>query len=282
MARGVDHLVLPVPSLDVARQRYEALGFTVNKDGIHPFGTSNCCVFIENGVYLEPLAVHDEAVIAEKISQNSFVGLDSKYRALIGDNGLSAISIQSNDAEADIKHFTGPYENGPSTLKFSRKAIHPDGTEDTLSVDGAFCLNPDFPALSLFTCQWQGDPSVISKIKTAPKHANTVVATIGVELSSNDMPNALAYLGHAFGADFTRQDDDSYDFAAPNCHIKLIKGDQPLHAVAVTFSVTSLEAVGTCLEKSKIAYDSSGDTIKVAAALGQGVTMQFTERTSLT
>ncbi|MEP6444347.1 MAG: VOC family protein, partial [Hyphomicrobiales bacterium] len=62
MIRGLDHLVLPVSSLDIARQRYEALGFSVNKDGIHPFGTSNCCVFIENGVYLEPVAVYDEAL----------------------------------------------------------------------------------------------------------------------------------------------------------------------------------------------------------------------------
>ena len=281
MARGVDHLVLPVPSLDVARKRYEALGFTVNKNGIHPFGTANCCVFIENGVYLEPLAVHDEAVFAGKISQNSFVGLDSKYRDLMGDNGLSAISLQTNDADADIKHFAGPYESGPSSLKFSRKAINPDGTEDTLSVDGAFCLNPASPALSLFTCHWQGDPAVISKIKTAPKHANTVVGTIGVDLATNDLPNALTYLNHGFGADFTLQDDGSYAFAAPNCHITLGKGDQPLHATGVTFSATSLGAAASCLEKSKIAYDSSDDTIEVVAALGQGVTMKFTERASL-
>lgn len=281
MVRGVDHLVLPVPSLTVARQRYEALGFTVNKDGIHPFGTSNCCVFIENGVYLEPLAVHDEAVIAEKITQNSFVMLDTKFRSIMGNDGLSALALQTSDAEADKRNFAGDYDSGPSPLKFSRKAIHPDGSEDTLSVDGAFCLNSSSPALSLFTCEWQGDQSVISKIKTAPAHENTVLATIGVDLISNDLPNALAYLNHGFSGEFEAAANGGYALKAPNCHLTLKQGDKPLQASCVTFHAASLEAVAKCLEKAAIAFDSNADTITVAPEMGQGVTMKFTEKTSL-
>lgn len=281
MVRGVDHLVLPVPSLEIARQRYEALGFKVNKDGIHPFGTSNCCVFIENGVYLEPLAVHDEAVVAEKITQNSFVLLDTKFRSEIGNDGLSALALQTDDAELDKKQFAGPYESGPSPLKFSRKAIHPDGSEDILSVDGAFCLNPSSPALSLFTCEWQGDPSIISKIKKAPIHENSVVATIGVDLVTNDIENALAYLNHGFGAKFESTGSNNYALSTPNSHITLQLGDKPLHASNITFCTTSLQAVINCLENAAIAFDSDGSEIVVAPALGQGVTMKFTEKTKL-
>ncbi|TIX38964.1 MAG: VOC family protein, partial [Mesorhizobium sp.] len=55
----LDHLVLPTASLDVARARLTLLGFTVAPTGIHPFGTENCCVFLTDGTYLEPLAVAD-------------------------------------------------------------------------------------------------------------------------------------------------------------------------------------------------------------------------------
>ena len=48
LPRVLDHLVLPVIDIDVARSRYQSLGFTVAPDGRHPFGTENCCVFFED------------------------------------------------------------------------------------------------------------------------------------------------------------------------------------------------------------------------------------------
>ncbi|MEP3233348.1 MAG: VOC family protein [Hyphomicrobiales bacterium] len=281
MIRGLDHLVLPVSSLDIARQRYEALGFSVNKDGIHPFGTSNCCVFIENGVYLEPVAVYDEALAAQYAKQNSFVMLDAKFREIVGNDGLAALSLQTNDSEEDRKSFTPPYEVGAGNFEFSRKAIHPDGSEDTLNVALTFCMNPSSPAFGLFTCEWRGDPAVVAKIKTAPAHPNTVLATIGVDLVSNDIPNALAYLNHAFGAKFESIGNDRYALTTPNSLITLHKGDKPLQASSVTFSATSVQAVADCLEKAGIAFDSEEGTIVVAPAQGQGVTMKFTEKTTL-
>ena len=281
MVRGLDHLVLPVPSLAIARQRLEALGFSVNKDGIHPFGTSNCCVFIENGVYLEPLAIHDEALAAQHAKKNSFVMLDAQFRANIGNDGLAALSLQTNDSQADRKHFAPPYEIGAGHFDFSRKAIHPDGSEDILSVSLTFCMNPKSPNFGLFTCDWRGEPAVVAKIKTAPAHANTVVGTIGVDLVSNDIKNALAYLNHGFGAEFESAGNDGYALTTPNSHITLQQGDAPLHASSVTFSATSLQAVANCLEKAGIAYDSEEGTISVAPAPGQGVTMKFTEKTKL-
>ena len=281
MVRGLDHLVLPVTSLDIARQRLEALGFTVNKDGIHPFGTSNCCVFIENGVYLEPLAIHDEALAAQYATQNSFVKLDANFRSIIGNDGLAALSLQTNDSSADKKNFTPPYQTGAGDFEFSRKAIHPDGSEDTLNVALTFCMNPSFPAFGLFTCEWRGDAAVIAKIKTAPAHANTVVGTIGVDLVSNEIENALAYLNHAFGAEFESTGKDRYALTTPNSRITLQQGDKPLHASSVTFSANSLDAVAHCLEKAAISFDSDGEMIEVAPAQGQGVTMKFTEKTKL-
>ena len=49
--RALDHLVLPVRSLEAARADYERLGFLVAPDARHPFGTSNACVFLADGFY---------------------------------------------------------------------------------------------------------------------------------------------------------------------------------------------------------------------------------------
>ena len=56
-ARILDHAVLPVESLEVARARFSALGFTVAPDGVHPFGTENACIYLADGTFLEPLGI---------------------------------------------------------------------------------------------------------------------------------------------------------------------------------------------------------------------------------
>ena len=50
--RALDHLVLPTTSLAVARDRLTTLGFTVAPDGVHPFGTVNCCIYLADGTFL--------------------------------------------------------------------------------------------------------------------------------------------------------------------------------------------------------------------------------------
>ncbi|RUW46049.1 VOC family protein, partial [Mesorhizobium sp. M8A.F.Ca.ET.021.01.1.1] len=61
----LDHLVLPTQTVDTARIRLTALGFVVAPTGIHPFGTENCCVFLADGTYLEPLAIGSEQAATE-------------------------------------------------------------------------------------------------------------------------------------------------------------------------------------------------------------------------
>ena len=64
LGRALDHLVLPVPSLELARAHLDALGFTIAPQGTHPFGTINACVFFADGTFLEPLAVGDPVTVA--------------------------------------------------------------------------------------------------------------------------------------------------------------------------------------------------------------------------
>ena len=102
MKSSLDHLVMPTADLAVARARLNALGFTVAPEGVHPFGTANCCVYFPGGTFLEPLAVRDaEAVAAAIEGGNVFVARDRLFRAAQGDEGLSALVLATDDADAD-------------------------------------------------------------------------------------------------------------------------------------------------------------------------------------
>lgn len=65
----LDHVVLPVVNIEMARERLGKLGFTVAADALHPFGTANACVFFADKTYLEPLGIASieayEAAIAD-------------------------------------------------------------------------------------------------------------------------------------------------------------------------------------------------------------------------
>ena len=59
MLKGIDHLVVAVPDLDVARKSYEALGFTVVPGGRHPVGTHNALIAFADGAYVELIAFYE-------------------------------------------------------------------------------------------------------------------------------------------------------------------------------------------------------------------------------
>ena len=60
MNRGIDHLVLDVRDLDSARETYSRFGFTTTPRAIHPFGTGNSLVQLQNN-FLELLTVVHES-----------------------------------------------------------------------------------------------------------------------------------------------------------------------------------------------------------------------------
>ena len=92
--RNLDHVVLPVPNLEIARERLSSLGFTVAPDARHKFGSENACVFFENGTFFEPLAIgHRETVEADIMKGNNFLRRDAAYRFRNGDDGFSMVVI---------------------------------------------------------------------------------------------------------------------------------------------------------------------------------------------
>lgn len=284
MSQGVDHIVLPVENLVEARARYEQLGFSVNADGIHPFGTANCCVFFDNDTYLEPLAIHDHQIAKTMAVTNSFVALDQAYRKAMGNEGLSAIALQGLGVESDEENFRSKGFGGRNILSFKRKALHADGTEDVLSVTGAFCLHQDLASLGFFRINWLGDPQIISKIKKAPKHENGALGIVGITLASSNPENWLTYLETATGQAAEKGDAGRFLFTLPNgvLTVQHMSGNKnenhtDLRAISITLNCPSLSKMHDLLTRNNVNYAMVEDKIHIPSARGQGIAFQFSE-----
>ena len=169
--RAIDHLVLSFDDLATARERLGALGFTVAPDAVHPFGTGNACVFLADGVYLEPLAVVDAAAQAEALAAgNVFVARDAAFRAEQDRPDFSGLAFRSADALGDRDALAAQDLAEPATVDFSRTFRQGDGAEATLSFRLAFArLLPGFAA-SLFFCE--ACHSVTPDRSALSRHAN--------------------------------------------------------------------------------------------------------------
>lgn len=290
-ARMIDHAVLPVPSLDVARARYEALGFTVAPDAIHPFGTENCCVFLEDGTFLEPLAIASRETCEEQaIKGHSFVKADQTYRFRQGDNGFSLLAFKSDDAQADHKAFKkGGFSDGPK-VRFSRKYQKPGEAEQKVSFKLAFAGDARAPDAGFFTCE----------VKRAPKggrgalveHENGVVGMKQI-LMTEPNPTDFQYTLQTV---LNQRDVDCHSFGmeleAANGTISVLSPEgagawfgphtvpenreaRGLLFQAIIFAVKDMDHLASFLSAKKVDYEMRGPRLIVAPAEGQGVVFAF-------
>ncbi len=190
--RPIDHLVLAVERLELARARFSALGFSVQDDRMHPFGTENCCIFFANETYLEPLAVGDrEKVEAAIVARNLFVRRHDAFAFRHGE-GFAMLAFRSPDAEADQAIFArAGYAAGPIHA-FERAARAPDGSETTIGVRIATAVDHRAPDALFFACQHLS-PSVLWRADTI-RHDNGAVGVSGVYLSEPNPADFQYYL----------------------------------------------------------------------------------------
>jgi catechol 2,3-dioxygenase-like lactoylglutathione lyase family enzyme len=113
MLTGIDHIVIAVPDLDVARKSYEALGFTVVPGGRHPVGTHNALIAFADGAYVELIAFY-EANPSHKW-----------WTPLQKGGGLVDFCMQTDDLPGDTAAFrrAGVAIDDPSPLS----RVRPDG-----------------------------------------------------------------------------------------------------------------------------------------------------------
>jgi catechol 2,3-dioxygenase-like lactoylglutathione lyase family enzyme len=289
--RPIDHLVLPVSDLAIARERLTALGFTVAKDARHPFGTENCCVFLSDGSYLEPLGIANREECEEAAREgNAFVARDQAFRFRRGLDGFSGIAMATSDAQGDDRRYTAAGLSGGDMLEFSREMLLPDGTSATGSFRLAFAADLRSPDFFFFASQ-RILPLPADR-KALEAHENGVTALSEVVLSEQN-PTDFQYLVQE-AADEREIEAMSFGMsvATPRGRITVLNDaglegfygiapetgtDRGLKGRAVVFTVASLPDCRRLLAGRGVVFTERDGRLMVPPAPGQGALFVFGE-----
>lgn len=292
-ARPLDHLVLPVTNLFLARDRLTRLGFTVAPVARHPFGTQNACVFFSDKTYLEPLDVaSQEECHAATLAGNQFVARDQAFRFRNGPEGFSAIAVGSNEADSDHAEFARHAISGGDMLQFSRPLRLPDGTEITATFKLAFAADLRSPDFHAITCQRINVPPVDRS--TLEAHANGVTGIKDVILSEPNPEHFRFFLSEIVGFDEISVDTDGIASKTANATIRILNpeammatfGIKPschsgrmrgLRGRAVIFRVKDLGATQKQLKDNGVDFAFKNGRLLVAHQESQAIMFGFEE-----
>jgi hypothetical protein len=284
-ARPIDHCVLPTADLAVARERLTALGFTVAPTGLHPFGTENCCVYLADDTFLEPLAIADPVNAGNaSMRGNVFTARDAAFRYRLGDEGFSALVFGTQDAAGDHREFTRSGVSAGQILNFSRPFVDAAGRGDTASFKLAFAADLRAPDAFFFTCERVNAPAVDrSALQT---HKNGVKRIKAIVLEAPEPQDFTAFLEHIVGVK-TEATSQGLRFAATNGDVLVRRSRKPharpnpgLRLAEIVFGVGSLDKVRSALDAAAISHSASDGRLTVAPVAGQGATLAFEAPTS--
>lgn len=279
--RNLDHVVLPVPNLEITRERFTQLGFTVAPDARHNFGSENACVFFENGTFIEPLAIgHRETVEANMVKGNNFLRRDDAYRFRNGDDGFTCVVFGEPDPKKVRKQFKkAGYDTGKIVV-VKRPGV---------KVHIALMLDQRAPDCTFFMCERPDGPPQFASEMTG--HANGAMGISRVTMHEH-LPEDFQYYiqtasnqrevrSHSFGMDMelpnatltTLNDDGMKSFYG----LKDIPQGRGLRAMAFDVAVQSIDKTKEVLKKNKIEAKMIGGRLVVEPASGQGAILAFVE-----
>jgi hypothetical protein len=285
--RPVDHVVLPVAELAMARGRLGRLGFTVAPTGVHPFGTENACVYLADGTFLEPLAIRSrETAEAAAVAGNAFVARDAAYRFRCGADGFSALVMGSDDARADDRQFHEAGLSGGNILDFGRDFVAADGSARRMDFRLAFAADLRSPDAFFFTCQRINPPPVDRSALSA--HANGAIGIRAVVMAE-DNPTDFQYLLQLVAG---RRDDEAHSFGmdieAANATLSVMTpaglaahfgavapSGRGLRLMGLVFTVADLAATARVLDENVVAHATKLGRIVVPHMPGQGAFFAF-------
>jgi hypothetical protein len=285
--RRLDHLVLPVPDLAVARTRLTQLGFTIAPEARHPFGTENARVFFSDGAYLEPLAVAvREDCEAAAIAGNVFVARDQAYRFRRGDNGFSAFVVSSPNAAADHARFVRLGMSAGDILTFSPPPGATGGVGGGAAAHLAFAADlrsPDFFAFSIERAAAEpGSPALRT-------HANGATGIAEVVLSDPNPTDFQYYLQEVADTRETEAHSFGVAIALEGATVTVLNADgmeawfgrrtsthaRGLRGRAIVFRVADLAATARLLAANGVATREIAGRLIVDEAPGQGAICAF-------
>jgi hypothetical protein len=278
---------LPVADLGTARERLTSLGFVVAPDGAHPFGTVNCCVYLADGTFLEPLAQADSKAEREAARQgNMFTARDLAYRYRRGEEGFSALVFGTEDAAADHAGFVETGFSGGNILDFSRGFTDASGKTDTASFRLAFAADWRAPDCFFFTCQRVQVPEVDRS--ALQMHRNGATRIKGIVLAARRAGDFTDFVRVAANAASIDKCADATRIDAANAALELLESeamesrfdvslpdDPGLRLHAIRFGVRGLNETEALLRNAGIAYEKQSDGLVVHSAPGQGATFVF-------
>ena len=279
--RNLDHVVLPVPSLEVSRERFTQLGFTVAPDARHSFGSENACVFFENGTFIEPLAIgHRETVEENIVKGNNFLRRDAAYRFRHGDDGFTCIVFAEPDTKKVRKQFKkAGYETG-KVVVVKRPGV---------KVHVSFIMDQRAPDCMFFMCERpDGPPKFDSKLT---KHDNGAMRITRATMHEHLPEDFQYYIQTASEQREVRSHSFGMDMELPNATLTTLNDDgmtvfygledapqtRGLRAMAFDVEVQSLEVIKKILKKNQIEAKMIGARLVVPPAIGQGAILAFVE-----
>jgi len=169
---GIDHAVFGVRDLDVARETFDRMGFTLTPRGHHTLGSQNHCV-VFGGDYLELL----------------WLPPDLKSRPFIADfleggEGLAALALRIPDADAARAELNTAGLEPAAPMDFSRPVHFAGGTRDarfrTLDIGARHV-----PCGRLFLCEHQ-TPELVWRSEWQ-QHENGATALAAVAVITADV-----------------------------------------------------------------------------------------------
>jgi len=181
---GIDHAVLAVRDLDVARDTFERMGFVLTPRGQHTLGSQNHCVVFGRD-YLELL----------------WLPPDIKTRPFIGNflergEGLAALALKTRDAQVAHGELRAAGLEPTGVMDFSRPVHFAAGTHDarfrTLDIGARHA-----PCGRLFLCQHQ-TPELVWRPEWQ-RHDNGATAIAAVAVVAADVGATAAAYGKVFG-----------------------------------------------------------------------------------
>lgn len=288
MPRRFDHAVLPVESLEIARTRYEALGFTVAGDAQHPFGTENACVFFADGTYLEPLAVGQrEDCERTAMEGNIFTAADQAYRFRVGENGFSALAFASDNAKKDHKTFKSLGISAGKKLSFSRQFVDGKGKKGKASFILSFAKDDRAPDALLFTCERVNVPAVDRSSLTG--HENGVTGIKEIVLSEQNPTDFQYFVQPVVGNRETHSHSFGMEIITQNVNLNVLTPEgmatqfgvvrqsleRGLRCEGIVYKVSDVEKLKTVLAINGIAVREMGRYLVVDSAAGQGAFFAF-------
>ena len=276
---GIDHCVILVRNLDIAREKMLRLGFTVTPRGTHSknMGTENHCMMLKNG-YFEILG------ISHSTNFNAGWRVKLKHR-----EGLEAVPLASENVDQLRDEL---YDRGlelPETIEFSRP-VNLSGKPSEAKFRLVMVPDKYSPNMSTFVIQ-----HLTRKVVWNPKyldHANGAIGVQSVTGIHKEPHEIITSYKKLFGEHALSVFENGIqintgkgkiNFVTPSAYTKLfpnISPDpiaRPPYLAALSINVTDLQLTTDYFHHHGVeCFTSPRDTICIPPLSACGTLIEFT------